>query len=305
MLATSKLGKSYGGRVLFEDVSLQLNRGSRYGLVGANGAGKSTFLRILCSDEEASEGQVMIAANTRMSVLRQDRFLDDASLVIDLTMAGDTVVWGRCRRRQRSKRGMAMRARSSLWKSASRCMTGTRFVRARRRSSKGSASRSRPMSARSVLLGGPDLLMLDEPTNHLDILSIRWLERFLAGYTGCAIVISHDRRFLDATATHILDVDYGTVTVYTGNYTAFVANKQAIRERKEAEVARAEAKIAEKRAFVDRFGAKATKAKQAQSRLKQIEKIEVEELAATNRRTPTSASKPSGRAAVTCSPPRS
>lgn len=317
MLATSKLGKSYGGRVLFEDVSLQLNRGSRYGLVGANGAGKSTFLRILCSDEEASEGHVMIAANTRMSVLRQDRFLDDASLVIDLTMAGDTVVWGAMQEKAALEEGhgdasqvvaleerIAMHDGYTLRARATAILEGLGLPIATHERPLGELSggfKLRVLLAQ-VLLGGPDLLMLDEPTNHLDILSIRWLERFLAGYTGCAIVISHDRRFLDATATHILDVDYGTVTIYTGNYTAFVANKQAIRERKEAEVARAEAKIAEKRAFVDRFGAKATKAKQAQSRLKQIEKIEVEELAATNRRTPHfrfEAERPSGRDVLT------
>ncbi|HEY2514666.1 MAG TPA: ATP-binding cassette domain-containing protein, partial [Polyangiaceae bacterium] len=137
-----------------------------------------------------------------------------------------------------------------------------------------------------VLLGGPDVLLLDEPTNHLDILSIRWLEKFLAGYQGCAVVISHDERFLDNVATHILDVDYETITPYPGNYTAFAAEKAAIRARKETEIARAEATIAEKRAWVERFGAKATKAKQAQSRLKQIEKIEVGELETSSRRTP-------------------
>ena len=130
-----------------------------------------------------------------------------------------------------------------------------------------------------VLVGGPDVLLLDEPTNHLDILSIRWLEKFLADYAGCAVVISHDQRFLDNVATHILDVDYGTITLYTGNYSKAMVEKAATRARKEAEVARAEDEIAHKRAFVERFGAKATKATQAQSRLKQIEKIEVEELA--------------------------
>jgi len=137
-----------------------------------------------------------------------------------------------------------------------------------------------------VLVGGPDALLLDEPTNHLDILSIRWLEKFLAGYRGVALVISHDQRFLDNVATHILDVDYETITPYTGNYSTFVVEKEGTRERKEGEIARAEKIIAEKRAFVDRFGAKATKAKQAQSRLKQIERIEVEELKGTSRRAP-------------------
>ncbi|HYP89668.1 MAG TPA: ATP-binding cassette domain-containing protein, partial [Polyangiaceae bacterium] len=137
-----------------------------------------------------------------------------------------------------------------------------------------------------VLIGGPDVVLLDEPTNHLDILSIRWLEKFLAGYRGCALVISHDQRFLDNVATHILDVDYGTIESYPGNYSHFVREKAEVRARKQAEIERAEATIAEKRAWIERFGAKATKARQAQSRLKQLEKIEVDELEVSSRRTP-------------------
>jgi ATPase subunit of ABC transporter with duplicated ATPase domains len=146
------------------------------------------------------------------------------------------------------------------------------------------------------------VLLLDEPTNHLDILSIRWLEKFLAAYRGCALVISHDQRFLDNVATHILDVDYGTIDMYPGNYSHFVREKAEVRARKEAEVARAEATIAEKRAWVERFGAKATKARQAQSRLKQIEKIEVEELETSSRRTPLfkfEPERPSGKEVLT------
>jgi ATPase subunit of ABC transporter with duplicated ATPase domains len=153
-----------------------------------------------------------------------------------------------------------------------------------------------------VLIGGPDVLLLDEPTNHLDILSIRWLEQFLGGYSGCALVISHDERFLDTVVTHILDVDYETITDYPGNYAAFVVEKAAVQERNEAEISRAEATIAEKRAWVERFGAKATKARQAQSRLKQIEKIEVGERQVTSRRAPLfhiSPERPSGKDVLT------
>ena len=135
-------------------------------------------------------------------------------------------------------------------------------------------------------MGGVDVLLLDEPTNHLDILTIRWLEKFLAGYAGCAVVISHDQRFLDNVTSHTLDVDYGTITLYTGPYSKAVVEKEATRARAETSVARAEEEIARKRAWVERFGAKNTKATQAQSRLKQIEKIEVEELADSSRRTP-------------------
>ena len=149
-----------------------------------------------------------------------------------------------------------------------------------------------------VLVGGVDVLLLDEPTNHLDILTIRWLEKFLAGYAGCAVIISHDQRFLDNVTTHTLDVDYGTLTQYAGNYSKAIVEKTAARERAEIEVGRAEDEIARKRAWVERFGAKNTKATQAQSRLKQIEKIEVAELAETSRRTPSfrvTPERPSGK----------
>jgi len=153
-----------------------------------------------------------------------------------------------------------------------------------------------------VLIGGPDVVLLDEPTNHLDILSIRWLEKFLAAYRGCALVISHDQRFLDNVATHILDVDYGTIELYPGNYAHFVREKAEVRARKAAEIARAEETIAEKRAWIERFGAKATKARQAQSKLKQLEKIEVEELETSSRRAPLfkfEQKRPSGKEVLT------
>jgi len=149
-----------------------------------------------------------------------------------------------------------------------------------------------------VLVGGVDVLLLDEPTNHLDILTIRWLEKFLIDYAGCAVIISHDQRFLDNVTTHTLDVDYRTLTLYTGNYSKAIVEKTAARERAEIAVERAEEEIARKRAWVEKFGAKNTKATQAQSRLKQIEKIEVEELAETSRRTPSfrvTPERPSGK----------
>ncbi len=302
MLGTSGLGKAYGGRTLFEGVSLQLNRGSRYGLVGANGSGKTTFMRVLAGDEPATDGSVSLPASARMSVLRQDRFLDDDQRILDVAMMGDEVVWSAMTEQRRAiEAGGAATERVAdledrirahdgytLEARASAILEGLGIPVPSHRDPLGTLSggfKLRVLLAQ-VLLGGADVLLLDEPTNHRDILSIRWLERFLSGYDGCALVISHDQRFLDNVATHILDVDYETITLYTGNYSTFHVEKQAIRERKEAGVARAEKIIAEKRAFVERFGAKATKAKQAQSRLKQIEKIEVEELASTSRREP-------------------
>ncbi|HEY8039202.1 MAG TPA: ABC-F family ATP-binding cassette domain-containing protein, partial [Polyangiaceae bacterium] len=304
MIGISQLAKAYGGRTLFEGVSLQLNAGSRYGLVGANGSGKTTFLEILAGDEPATEGSVAIPGRARVGVLRQDRFLDDDAIILDLAMMGDRPVWEALQERARIiDHGQGDAGRLAELEDALRIAGGTTLEARATAILEGLgipiASHRRSLSTLSggfklrvllaqVLVGGPDALLLDEPTNHLDILSIRWLEKFLAAYRGAALVISHDQRFLDNVATHILDVDYETITPYTGNYSAFVLEKAATRERKEGEIARAEKIIADKRAFVERFGAKATKARQAQSRLKQIERIaiEVEELKTTSRRTP-------------------
>jgi ATPase subunit of ABC transporter with duplicated ATPase domains len=302
MISTSQLSKSYGARVLFEDVSLQLNAGSRYGLVGANGSGKTTFLKILAGDEPSSDGSVTIPSRARVGVLRQDLFLDDAQIILDLAMMGDAPVWAALQERNAivdHGRGDASRAAEledtlrlsggyTLEARATAVLEGLGIPLLQHRQPLSTLSggfKLRVLLAQ-VLLGGPDVLLLDEPTNHLDILSIRWLEKFLAGYRGAAVVISHDQRFLDNVATHILDVDYQTITPYVGNYAAFVVQKEGARARLEAEVERAQKIIAEKRAFVERFGAKATKAKQAQSRLKQIERIEVAEIKTSSRREP-------------------
>ncbi len=302
MIDVVNLGKSYGARTLFEGVSLKLVVGSRYGLVGANGSGKTTFLEILAGDEPSSEGSVAFPKDARIGVLRQDRFLNDADVILDVAMAGDEVVTAALReQKQLTESGTPDGARIAeledriaahggytLEARASSILEGLGIPVPLHRQALSTLSggfKLRVLLAQ-VLIGGPDVLLLDEPTNHLDILSIRWLEKFLAGYRGCAVIVSHDQRFLDNVATHILDVDYGTITLYPGNYSKFVEEKQATRERKEAEIARQEAIIAEKRAFVERFGAKATKASQAQSRLKQIEKIEVEKLESSSRRAP-------------------
>jgi ATPase subunit of ABC transporter with duplicated ATPase domains len=302
MIDVAGLSKSYGARTLFEGVSLKLVARERYGLVGANGSGKTTFMEIVAGDEPATEGTVKIAKTARVGVLRQDRFLSDDEVILDVAMAGDDIVWA-AYAEQRSLLAEAMPDAARLADLEDRIATHDGYTLEARASGvlEGlgipTASHRRPLGTLSggfklrvllaqVLLGGPDVLLLDEPTNHLDILSIRWLEQFLASYQGCALVISHDERFLDTIATCILDVDYGTMTPYPGNYTAFVAEKAAAEERNAAEVARAQAIVDEKRAWVERFGAKASKARQAQSRLKQIEKIHVGEIDRTSRRAP-------------------
>ncbi|HEY2407833.1 MAG TPA: ABC-F family ATP-binding cassette domain-containing protein [Polyangiaceae bacterium] len=314
MIRVAGIGKSYGARSLFEDVNLELNAGSRYGLVGANGSGKTTFLKIVAGDEEASNGAVTIPARARVGVLRQDQFLKDAELILHIAMQGDRAAWPALEERTRIidhddgdpnrlaelEHVLASTGGYTLEARASEVLSGLGIPQSSHRQPLATLSggfKLRVLLAQ-VLIGGPDLVLLDEPTNHLDILSIRWLEKFLAGYPGTALVISHDQRFLDNVSSHILDVDYGTIREYSGNYSAFLLEKAALRERESAEIARAQKIIAEKRAFVDRFGAKATKAKQAQSRLKQIEKIEVGELAQSSRRSPLfrfTPERPSGR----------
>ena len=308
MIGVSRLAKSYGARTLFEDVSLMLVAGARYGVVGANGSGKTTFLEIVSGDEPASEGSVVIDKAARVGVLRQDRFIEDAHRILDVAMAGDELVTQALAEQHRileSQTPDAARLAEledriaahdgyTLEARASSILEGLGIPVAVHKQPLGTLSggfKLRVLLAQ-VLLGGPDVLLLDEPTNHLDILSIRWLEKFLANYKGCALIVSHDQRFLDNVVTHVLDVDYGTITVYTGNYSAFVREKAETRARKEEEISRAEATIAEKRAWIERFGAKATKARQARSKLKQLEKIEVEELESSSRRTPLFAFEP-------------
>ena len=315
MIATQNLTKEFAARVLFEGVTLQLNPGSRYGLVGANGSGKTTFMKMLCGDESISSGTVTIAKRARVGVLRQDRFLDDSEMILDLAMKGDLPVWQALSQQHLLEQGkitldpakmaelediIGANDGYTLEARSSRVLEGLGIPVPAHRQPLGTLSggfKLRVLLAQ-VLVGGMDVLLLDEPTNHLDILTIRWLERFLATYDGCAVIISHDQRFLNNVTTHMLDVDYQTITQYTGNYLAFEKQKALVREQKELGIERAQEEIARKRAFVDRFGAKASKASQAQSRLKQIEKIEVEELVATSRRAPHlkfEAERPSGR----------
>ncbi len=317
MIALSGLSKSFGAQTLFSDVSLQLNRGERVGLVGANGSGKTTLLKIMIGDEPPSGGEVTYAREAKVGVLRQDQFMNDEEPILSVAMAGDAQAASALRELDTlahqdnpdverlgelndllmAHDGYTLEAR------ASEILEGLGIETAVHRNPLGVLSggfKLRVLLAQ-VLVGDPDILLLDEPTNHLDILSIRWLEDFLQAYKGCAVVISHDRRFLDRVANKILDVDYGTVTAYPGNYSRFLVQKEVTRERKEAEIAKVQRTIAEKKAFIERFKAKASKARQAQSRVKQVEKIEVEELQPSSRRSPNFSfqqKRPSGRDVV-------
>ncbi len=307
MIAVSDLGKAYGPQTLFEGVSIQFNPGNRYGLVGANGSGKSTFLRILAGEEPPSAGTVAIPKRLRLGVLRQDHFRYEQVPILEVAMMGHAEVW----RAITEKEELLARAGESfdadryaeleelilrhdgytLEARAGEVLEGLGIpteVHRRPLATLSGGFKLRVLLAQ-VLAAGPDALLLDEPTNHLDIVSIRWLEKFLgASYRGLAVVISHDHRFLDNVCTHIADVDYDTITIYPGNYTAFEEAKTTERERRGKEIAQREKQIADHQAFVDRFRYKASKARQAQSRVRMIEKMAegLEPLPQSSRRYP-------------------
>ncbi len=319
MITASDLGKDFGAQTLFRGASFQLNPGGRYGLVGANGSGKTTLLRILAGQEEPSTGAVSLPKKLRLGILEQDHFRYEELPIIDVVMMGHGTLWQAMADKEAvleqadtdfdadryaaledivvSLDGYSFEARSG------EILEGLGIPSEQHRQPLSTLSggfKLRVLLAR-VLAANPDCLFLDEPTNHLDILSIRWLEKFLLDFPGCAVVISHDHRFLNNVCSHILDVDYETITLYTGNFTAFTNAKRSERERREAEIAKREKEIASHQAFVDRFRAKNTKARQAQSKVKQIEKLVIEPLPQSSRRYPVFTIKqrrPSGKQAL-------
>ena len=304
MITTTDLAMHYGGQTLFTGADLQLDAGKRYGIVGANGAGKSTLLRILSGEEQPSGGDVVWPKNARIGVLEQDHFRYEDTPILDLVMMGNRKLWDA----MVEKEAVLAAAEDhfddvrygqledivlqfdgyGLEAQAGKVLEGLGVPVAVHREPLRVLSggfKLRALLART-LSAEPDLLFLDEPTNHLDILAIRWLEEFLLEFRGCAVVVSHDLRFLDAVCTHIIDVDYERVAVYKGNYSAFGARKSETRERLEADIVKRKREIAEHKAFIARFAAKATKARQANSRQKRMEKIVIEDLPQSSRRHP-------------------
>lgn len=304
MLTVSNLSKSFGPQTLFEGAAFQLNYGQRVGLVGANGSGKSTLLRIMAGADEASSGEVSMPRKARLGVLDQDHYKYEDVRILDVVMMGNRELWG------------AMEEREAILANAHETFDGDRYAeledlvvrfdgytlesRAAAVLSGLNIPEHQHNEPLSVLSGGfklrallaqtlaaePDILLLDEPTNHLDIVSIKWLEEFLQSFKGIFVVVSHDRHFLDNVCTHIVDLDYERAALYTGNYSQFEDAKVALRTRQETEITKQEKEIAENEAFIRRFKAKASKARQAQSRVKRLAKINVEKLAPSSRRFP-------------------
>ena len=305
MIAVNQLGKRFGAQILFGGVTHKFNPGQCYGIVGANGSGKSTFLRILTGEEEASDGDRIVPGDCQLGFLRQDRFRDLEQTIIDMAMMGDERVFAALTERDallaRAEDGEFETERYSeledilqqgdgytLESRAAEVLEGLGIPASHHQQSLSTLSggfQLRVLLAQT-LTGRPDVLLLDEPTNHLDIISIRWLEKFIAGFAGTVVVVSHDQHFLNSVCTTILDVDYDTILAYPGNYDKFVQNKAGERERREKEITKQEKEMAEQQAFIDRFKAKATKARQAQSKQKQLDKITIVKVPTSSRRYP-------------------
>jgi ATPase subunit of ABC transporter with duplicated ATPase domains len=297
VILLSNLTKRFGPKVLFENVSMQFDPGKRYGLTGANGAGKSTLIKMLAGDEDSDTGAIAIPGSLRLGVLKQNHFAYDQERLLDAVMMGNKALWAAMKEKDEllagevtdeiglrlgELEGTISEENGYVAESdAAELLVGLGLPTEKHEDKMNTlpAGYKLRVLIAQVLFGRPDVLLLDEPTNHLDLDSIRWLERFLTDeYKGTLVVISHDRHFLNEVVTHVADVDYQTITVYTGTYTDFVDAKYENRARAEAQNASAKKKIADLQQFVDRFGSHASKSKQAQSRVKQIEKLEVKEL---------------------------
>ena len=306
MLTINDLAFLYGAKLLFTDVNLNLNTGYRFGLVGGNGAGKSTFMKLLAKEEEPSIGEINVVKRARVGWLKQDQFRYENVSIINTVIAGNKVLWE------------AMCEKEILLaKEVCDDETGYRlgelehiimdndgynaeYVAGDLLSGLGIKEECH-YEPLSILSGGyklrvllaqslfdnPDILLLDEPTNHLDIMSICWLEDYLrARFKGLLIFISHDVTFVNNLATHILDIDYGEITQYTGNYDKFVEQKQAVMEQKLKELSGLEKKINKMKLFIEKFRASATRSKQALSREKQMDKIELPDIKKSSRISP-------------------
>jgi ATPase subunit of ABC transporter with duplicated ATPase domains len=305
VLSTANITMQFGAKPLFENISVKFGEGNRYGLIGANGCGKSTFMKILGGDLDPSSGTVMLDPNERLGKLRQDQFAFEEMRVLDVVMMGHTEMWA------------AMAERDAIY--ANPDATDDDYMRAADLEAKfaeydGYTAEARagelllgvgvptdqhngPMSniapgwklrvlLAQALFSNPDILLLDEPTNNLDINTIRWLEDVLNERNSTMIIISHDRHFLNQVCTHMADMDYGTLKVYPGNYDDYMLASSQARAQQMAANAKAKDRVAELQDFVRRFSANKSKARQATSRAKQIEKIKVEDIKPSSRQNP-------------------
>lgn len=305
MISTNNITMQFGSKPLFENISVKFGDGNRYGLIGANGCGKSTFMKILGGDLEPTAGNVSLDVNERLGKLRQDQFAYEEARVLDVVMMGHSELWAAIHERDAIYANLEasdedyMRAAELEGKVAeydgytaeSRAGELLLGVGIPLEQHNGPMSEVAPGWKLRVLLAqalfsNPDILLLDEPTNNLDIDTIRWLEDVLNQRNSTMIIISHDRHFLNSVCTHMADLDYGELRVYPGNYDDYMLAATQARERLLSDNAKKKAQIADLQSFVARFSANASKARQATSRAKQIEKIKLEEVKASSRQNP-------------------
>ncbi|MEG0300643.1 ABC-F family ATP-binding cassette domain-containing protein [Cetobacterium sp.] len=306
MIATSNLGMRFSGRKLFEDVNVKFTPGNCYGLIGANGAGKSTFVKILSGDLDPTEGEVIFDKKKRMAVLQQDHFSHEDDSVINVVLMGHTKLWKIIEERNEiySKSEFSdedgMRAAElegefaelNGWEAeteAEMLLTGLGIMADSHYKLMRELSEPEKVKVllAQALFGNPDVLLLDEPTNGLDIQAISWLENFLMGLEDTTvIVISHDRHFLNKVCTHIADIDYGKVKMYVGNYDFWYESNQLMQTLINNKNKKLDQKRQELQEFIARFSANASKSKQATSRKKQLEKLQLEDMQISNRKYP-------------------
>ena len=305
MISTANITMQFGAKPLFENVSVKFGNGNRYGLIGANGSGKSTFMKILGGDLEPSGGQVMLEPNVRLGKLRQDQFAYEDFSVIDTVIMGHEELWKVKAERERiyslpemsEEDGMAVAeletefAELDGYTAESRAGELLLGLGIPLEQHFGPMSEVAPGWKLRVLLAqalfsDPEVLLLDEPTNHLDINTIRWLESVLTARNSTMIIISHDRHFLNSVCTHMADLDYGELRLFPGNYDEYMTAATQARERLLSDNAKKKAQIAELQTFVSRFSANASKAKQATSRAKLIDKIQLDEVKPSSRVSP-------------------
>ncbi len=295
----------FGAKPLFENVSVKFGDGNRYGLIGANGCGKSTFMKILSGDLDPSAGNVSITPNERLGVLRQDQFAYESYRVLDVVMMGHSEMWAAMSERDAIYANLEASEDDYMHAAELEAVVGeyngyTAESRAGElllgldiplEQHNGLMSAVAPGWKLRVLLAqalfaNPDIMLLDEPTNNLDIKTIRWLENILNQRDCTMVIISHDRHFLNSVCTHMADMDYGELRVYPGNYDDYMIAVTEVRERLLAGNAKKKVQIAELQSFVSRFSANASKAKQATSRAKQLDKIKLDEVKPSSRVNP-------------------
>ena len=305
MITVTNVSLNFSGQNLFSDVNLKFTPGNCYGVIGANGAGKSTFLKILSGELDSTTGEVSIDPNCRMSVLKQDHFAYDEYTVLDTIIMGNKRLYDIMKEKDalyekedfsdedgiKAAELEAEFAEMDGWEAdsnASKLMQGLGLdesIMYSQMADLGGNEKVKVLLAQA-LFGDPDIILLDEPTNHLDLQAIEWLEDFLLDYEGTVIVVSHDRYFLNVVCTHIVDIDYSKVKMYVGNYEFWYESSQMMERLIKQQNKKAEEKIKQLQEFVARFSANASKSKQATSRKKMLDKIELEEIVPSSRKYP-------------------